>query len=116
MAQMYSYGEQTDMLLVLGFCEGNCRKSVRVYQDRFPNRQVPNRKTFARIERRLRENGRLEPLTVNCGRPRVIRNPQMEEAILDNLEEHPEKSIRILSHETGVSRYTVHKVIKCTCT
>ncbi|HJY22792.1 MAG TPA: hypothetical protein VJ279_07900, partial [Hanamia sp.] len=50
MAATYSFGDQTDMLLVLGFCAGNCRQSVRVYQERFPTRQVPNHKTFARIE------------------------------------------------------------------
>lgn len=112
MAATYSYGEQTDMLLVLGFCEGNYRKSVRVYQERFPNRQVPNHKTFARIERRLRENGALKPLTVNCGRSRIIRNPQMEEEILDTLEEHPEESTRGLSRQMGVSKDVVHRVIK----
>lgn len=112
MAPTYSYEEQTDMLLVLGFCEGNCRRSVREYHERFPNRQVPNHKTFARIERRLRENGKLEPLTANCGRARVIRNPQVEEDILETLEEHPETSTRILSRQIGVSKDVVQRVIK----
>ncbi|KAF2888776.1 hypothetical protein ILUMI_17397, partial [Ignelater luminosus] len=78
MVAAYSYGEQTDM----------CR----------------NHKTFARIERRLREHGRFKPLTVNYERPRVIRNPQMKEEILNTLAEHPEGSTRGLSRQMGVSK------------
>ncbi|KAF2899722.1 hypothetical protein ILUMI_06448 [Ignelater luminosus] len=81
MTATYSYGEQTDMLL------------------------VPNHKTFARMERRLREYGRFKSFIVNYGRSRVIRNPQIEEEILNTLEEHPEESTRSFSRQMEVSKY-----------
>lgn len=112
MAETYTHEEQTDMLLVLGFCEGNCRRSVRVYQQRFPNRRIPNFKTFGRIERRLRETGRLEPSTVNRGRPRQICTPQVEEQILNTIAEYPGESIRNLGRQMGVSKTIPHKVLK----
>ncbi|KAF2884703.1 hypothetical protein ILUMI_21469 [Ignelater luminosus] len=46
MAARYTYAEQTDMLLVLGFCEENLRQSSKIYKERFPNRYVPNYRTL----------------------------------------------------------------------
>lgn len=112
MAVTYTYAEQTDMLLVLGYCEGNCRRSVRVYGERFPNRRVPNHKTFANIERRLRETGSFRPATANRGRARSIRTPHVEEEILERIEENPGVSSRCLGLEVGVSKNVVHRVLQ----
>ncbi|KAJ8957272.1 hypothetical protein NQ318_007836 [Aromia moschata] len=62
MDNTYTFDEQTDMLLILGFCEGNCHRSVREYHQRYPNRRTPNHQTFKNIERRLRENDMLKYL------------------------------------------------------
>lgn len=59
MVATYSCDEKTDMLLILGFSIENCRRSMRVYQERFSNRQVPNHKTFVGIES-LHEHGRFK--------------------------------------------------------
>lgn len=103
MAGTYTYGEQTDMLLVLGYCEGNCRRSVRVYRERFPNRRLPDL---------IRETGSFAPVFANCGRPRVIRTPEVEEVILNTVEENPEVSTRHVALQVGVSKNVVHRVLK----
>jgi len=108
----FTFNEQTDMLLVLGFCQGNCRESVRVYQERFPNRRIPNHKTFARIERRLRETGKLQPARLNAGRPRQVRTVIVEEDVLQMVENDPEISTRRLQRATGVSKSTVNRILR----
>lgn len=108
----FPFTEQTDMLLVLGFCQGNCRESVRVYQERYPYRRIPNRKTFARIECRLRERGSLVPARFNTGRPRQARTPLVEEAVLQEVENHPEISTRILERRTGIPKTTIHQIFR----
>lgn len=58
MTATYSHCGQNDMMLILGFCEGYYRRSVAIFQDRFPNCQVLNHKTIARIEKRFCEHRR----------------------------------------------------------
>lgn len=112
MAVQYTNAEYTDMLLTLGFCEGNARESVRVYSERFPNRRVPSHPTFAAVERRLRETGSFAPNTVDNGRERFVRIPEVEEDILERVEEDPELSTRRIGRELGVSKDVVHKVLR----
>ncbi|KAJ8958752.1 hypothetical protein NQ318_016480 [Aromia moschata] len=70
------------MLLVSGFCEGNCRISVEEYWRRFPNRIIPKKRT------------------------------QDEELILNTIEDEPHISTRNLSRQTGISQTSVLRVIR----
>lgn len=54
----YSYVEYADMQLIYGEAHGNASEARRVYSNKFPNRHLPNRKTFERVDRRLRETGK----------------------------------------------------------
>lgn len=53
----YSFPEYADMHLVYGLALGNSTEAVRLYAERFPDRRIPDRKTFERVDRRLRETG-----------------------------------------------------------
>lgn len=109
MSGKFSFDEQVDMLLVLGFCEGNCRRSVDEYRRRYPNRVIPHRETFANVERRARETGKFFSNT----RERAIEmRAQDEEVVLNIVEDDPHISTRNLSRQTGISRTSVHRVIK----
>lgn len=112
MAVPYTNAEMTDMILVYGYCQQNGQESVRVYIERFPNRRIPNHQTFGAVERRLRETGKFAPTTVNYGRNRIIRTPQIEEEILDRVEEDPSASTRRLALEVGVSKNTVNRTLR----
>ena len=54
----YTFNEYTDMHLMYGLASSNASAARRLYGQRFPNRRIPNRKTFERIDRRLRETGK----------------------------------------------------------
>lgn len=49
--------EYADILFVYGLARGNARAAQRKYQNRYPNRRVPNHTVFARVYRRARETG-----------------------------------------------------------
>mgnify|MGYP004713123007 CR=1 FL=1 len=46
------------MIKIMGFCNDNLETCVRVYAERFPNRRTPDPRTFARVERSLRDAGK----------------------------------------------------------
>lgn len=60
----YTNTEMTDMLLAYGKADGNGRAAARLYAERFPNRNTPHHGTFAAIERRVRESGKLQVSTI----------------------------------------------------
>ncbi|CAG9818602.1 unnamed protein product [Phaedon cochleariae] len=96
------------------------QKCLRIPQiERYPNRRIPNHKTFARIERRLRETGMLKPVKVDAGRRRVQR-PNREEAVLELINDNPEMSSRSVQRQTGIPKNTMslvpHVVSWRTCT
>ncbi|KAK5639194.1 hypothetical protein RI129_011686 [Pyrocoelia pectoralis] len=99
-------------MLLIGFCNGNCRESVRVYRQRFPNRQIPNRQTFANVERRLRETGGLKPIKMNAGRPIRGRPPDAEEEILETVHNNSRTSAILLERQTGVSMCKANRIVR----
>ncbi|KAJ8952490.1 hypothetical protein NQ318_003286 [Aromia moschata] len=112
MDNTYTFDEQTDMLLVIGFCEGDCRRSVREYHRRYPNRRTPNHQTFKQIERRLRENGMLKVNRRNAGRPRQARTILVEEEILERVDENPENQCQIIGEASqSFKKYNKNRVL-----
>ena len=55
----FSVEEYADMIYVYGFRDGNSFLSVAEYQQRFPNRRIPNRRVFTGVYQTLRDTGTL---------------------------------------------------------
>jgi hypothetical protein len=53
----YSIEEYADMHFVYGECSGNASAAVRRYEERFPQRRVPDSKTILSVAQRLRTTG-----------------------------------------------------------
>lgn len=98
----------TDMLQVFFECHKNSGQAVRIYAARFPNREVPNRQKFRRIEQNLRNYGAFKK-PKNEGRQ--FRESVELDAIL-SVQENPRTSTREIAHNIGTSKDTVHKILK----
>jgi len=55
----FSFEEYADMIYVYGFCDGNSVLAVAEYQQRFPNRRIPNRRVFTGVYQAFQDTGRL---------------------------------------------------------
>ena len=77
----YIFVEYTDMILPYGETRGNGRAARRLYQDCFPQRPTPSHTLFAVITQRLRERGTFTASRNNCGAPRRLRTPELEETV-----------------------------------
>ena len=101
------------MYLIYG--EANCvsARAERLYAERYPNRIHPDRKTFERLDQRIRNSNCLMPKpNVDGGRERRIRRIETEERIVEMIEEDPTISTRAIGRELNISHVTVHRVIK----
>ena len=107
----YTFSEQTDMILTLGQCHGNAAAAANCYREKFPNRRAPNRKTFLRIETRLRENGTFKPNFINNCNVRSVRTPELEEDILEYVEENTTASTMDMARHFFTSKTTVWRAL-----
>lgn len=105
----YSNVELADMHLVYGAADCNGRTALRLYQERFPNRRAPHHTIFARLHRRLRENGSFERATMN--RERSTRTPDNEENVLRLAEGNPSTSTRAITQRLGISQSIVWRIL-----
>jgi len=101
------------MYLIYG--EVNCvsARAERLYAERYPNRMHPDRKTFERLDRRIRNSDCLMPKpNVDAGRNRRIRTIETEERIIEMIEQDSTISTRAIGRELDINHVTVHKVLK----
>ncbi|RLU17257.1 hypothetical protein DMN91_011326 [Ooceraea biroi] len=105
------------MHFVYGLANGNARQARRIYNDRYPNRHVPHVSTFIRIHQRLMETGSFARKTNDIpGRPRT-KTPALEEAVLNEIEHHPETSTRKIAADLHalLPRDFPQRLIFCRC-
>lgn len=98
----------TDMLQVYFECNKNRGQAVRLYSDRFPNREVPEPRKFGRIEENLRNYGALKKPKRDV---RQFRE-NVELDVLLSVQENPTTSTREIASTIGSSGRTVHTVLK----
>ena len=68
---VFSHVEYCDMHFLYGFCNGNAHAAVEKYQRRFPDRRIPSRGVFTRINETLRDTGCLPSVAVRSEREMV---------------------------------------------
>jgi hypothetical protein len=107
----YANEEYVDMIKLLGVCNDNARSAARLYRERYPNRRHPDHKTIRAVEIRLLENGCFAPRKDNSGRPRRL-TWQQEEQLLNDIDQEPLTSVRILERDHQHPRSTVHRFMQ----
>ncbi|KAJ3661754.1 hypothetical protein Zmor_006139 [Zophobas morio] len=100
-----------DMHLMYGRAFGNSHEAQRLYGEAFPQRRLPDHRTFTAIDQRLRENGTFTPKTADWGLERTERVLDAETEILDIVEEEPGISARRLSYRVGISMFVVWRTL-----
>lgn len=110
MPRQFSNREYADILFIYGFCNGNGTAAKTEYGRRFPDRRLPNRKTFIRVFNYLGEHGRFPTVTLNEHQER--RHLNMEQNILNIVNNNPGISTRRIGHATNVPHVTVWRRLK----
>jgi len=85
---VFSHVEYCDLHFVYGFCNSNACAAVEEYQRRFPDRRIPSRGVFTRINQILRDTGCLPSVAVRSERE-VVRTINTQENILEMVQRSP---------------------------
>ncbi|KAJ4437429.1 hypothetical protein ANN_17573 [Periplaneta americana] len=89
----------------------NAALARRLYQERYPQRQCPDRKTFVRLHYRLCEYGKFNSPGLGRGRPRCT-TPEVQEEILEAVNMTPSISTRRVALQVSVPHTTVWRLLK----
>ncbi|KAJ4449682.1 hypothetical protein ANN_01086 [Periplaneta americana] len=93
LCDMYSNQELAEIHFMYGKADSNAALARRLYQERYPQRQCPDRKTFVRLHYRLCEYGKFNSPGLGRGRPRST-TPEVQEEILEAVNMTPSISTR----------------------
>ncbi|KAJ4430835.1 hypothetical protein ANN_19426 [Periplaneta americana] len=93
LCDMYSNQELAEIQFMYGKADGNAALARRLYQERYPQRQCPDGKTFVRLHYRLCVYGKFNSPGLERGRPRST-TPEVQEEILEAVNMTPSISTR----------------------
>ncbi|KAJ4451677.1 hypothetical protein ANN_03147 [Periplaneta americana] len=108
---MYSNQELAEIHFMYGKADGNAALARRLYQERYPQRQCPDRKTFVRLHYRLCEYGKFNSPGLGRGRPRST-TPEVQEEILEAVNMTTPISTRRVALQVNVPHTTVWRLFK----
>ncbi|KAJ4437091.1 hypothetical protein ANN_17226, partial [Periplaneta americana] len=111
LCDMYSIQELAEIHFMYGKADGNAALARRLYQERYPQRQCPDRKTFVRLHYRLCEYGKFNSPGLGRGRPRST-TPEVQEEILEAVNMTPSISTRRVALQVNVPHTTVWRLLK----
>lgn len=108
---MFENAEFADMHYMYGLADGNAFEARRLYAERFPQRIVPDARTFSSVHRRLREKGCFKPDHHLKGAQRTARTEETEIAVLNSVEQNPEISSRKIASNLNISHILVWRIL-----
>ncbi|KAJ4446360.1 hypothetical protein ANN_13056 [Periplaneta americana] len=94
LCDMYSNQELAEIHFMYGKADSNAALACRLYQERYPQRQCPDRKTFVRLHYRVCEYGKFNSPGLGRGRPRST-TPEVQEEILEAVNMTPISTRRV---------------------
>jgi len=108
---VFSYAEYADMHYMYGLADGNAFSARRLYQRRYPNRILPDARTFSATHRKLCETGSFQANNHLKGMQGTARTPETEAAVLNSVDENPEISTRKIAFNLNISHVLVWRIL-----
>jgi hypothetical protein len=99
--------EKTDMVLIYGEAREYSELTPQIYGERFPQRTLPNARTFVNVVQHLPDLRRFEMNERDLGPQREDCILIAEEEIVDEIKNQPRTSTQGLANHLGVSQFVV---------
>ncbi|CAK1601563.1 unnamed protein product [Parnassius mnemosyne] len=101
------YGE-TRQVSTRGIVSLNARLAARLYAERYPDRVHPTYEVIKRLDSAYREGRIPGTRGSQSGRPRTIE----DDIVLQEREEEPSTSVRMIQSRTGITKSSVYRILK----
>lgn len=98
-----------------GYARGNAAEAARLFREQVERRgdrapeKWPDHRTILRVRDAYRE-GRV-PGTIP-GRPPLMRDPELVEEVIEEIERDPSVSVRTIEHRTGIPKSVAHRILQ----
>ena len=107
---LFTHVEYYDMHYVYGYCDGNASAAINEYQRRYPERRIPSKRVYTRVDLSLRDNGCLPSFALHSERE-IVRTINARENIFDMVQISPRLSTRRMVSRVGLSRMNVWRTL-----
>ena len=107
---LFTHVEYCDMHYVYGYCDGNTSSAVNKCRCRYPERRIPSKRVFSRVQQALRDNGCLPSFALHSERE-TVRTINTRENILDMVQRSPRLPTRRMAPRVGLSRMNVWRTL-----
>ncbi|CAG4985261.1 unnamed protein product [Parnassius apollo] len=108
-ADMYLIYGETRKVSTRGIVSLNARLAARLYAERYPDRMSnPTYEVIERLDSAYREGRIPGARGSQSGRPRTIE----DDVVLQEREEDPSTSVRMIQSRTGIPKSSVHRILK----
>lgn len=106
----FTTGELIDMVFVLGESDRNCVLAKRIYNQRYPERRIPDKKSFEKLLTRFNETGNVayKPPVL----PKRAIHDDNQLSVILAVEENPNTSQQNISELVGISERSVGRILK----
>lgn len=108
--RVYPREERIDMIFILGECLQNSLLASRIYAERFPDRNHPNKAAFERLLIQFKETGSVEYRKVPLRKP-VIENEDTEFAVIAAVVENPHIGQNQIAQNNNISQASVSRIL-----
>lgn len=108
-AMLYSMTEKCDMITIYCECRKNAVQARLLYEERYPERNTPSRRTFTNTYRLFRSTGSVHARQYKRKNPTT--NEDNEINILAAIAVNPHVSTRKIAREAGISQSSVIRIL-----
>lgn len=109
--KQYSLQERIEMILIIGECYENTLLASRVYAQRYPEREHPQKASFDMLLARFRATGSVA-YTKQNKMMTVTGNEENAFLVLGSVIENPNTSTRKIARDTDISQSSVSRIIR----
>ncbi|CAH2084419.1 unnamed protein product [Euphydryas editha] len=102
----YTAQEYANMHFIYGECRNNASAAAALYRERYPTARYPDYRVFIRVHMCYSE-GRIHGGGIGGMSSGRLGNINRQYTVLDEIEQDPSTSTRVIAQRTGISKTTV---------
>lgn len=107
---LFTNEDYLNLILIHGECGKVIQRTLRCFQQRYPDRPKPSKDTVQRIMKNLIDSGSFKKKVVNKARP-VTQNEDNQINVIAYFTAHPSASVKDAERDLGIKKSSILKIL-----